>query len=225
MKMMSEPPRRPLRAVSLRLKLSGIAAVSLVFAAGKQALKSWDYQHRMPASEKLLQPLIEFHGLQADGYRLLEREELRLARSRSKRLGEESRLAARSVFRIGLPYYRVPPEIEGFCKYLSSLAAHSPRQQGPTVLENFQTSVWSGRMAIYHTHIKAYYEELLSELWTELPPTPPALEEELKARTAELQRIRRNPTVDLYLETAPHLLPGAPQPKPPVGGDPDSQSY
>ena len=38
------------------------------------------------------------------------------------------------------------------------------------------------------------YEKLLSELWTELPPTPPTLEAELRACTMEIQASGATPT-------------------------------
>lgn len=221
--MASEARRGSRRAVTLRLVLLAIAAVSLVFAAVRQSLVSRELRRRIPASQKLLLPLITWHELQAEGNRLTERGELEIARSRSKRLGEEFRRAVRSLTRTSVSF-RVPPEVRDFGKYLKSLTVNSPGLGGPTVLENYQTSVWSSEMASYHDHMKSYYEKLLSELWTELPPTPAALEAELRACETEIRRIWHDPALDLYPVTAPHLRPGAPKPKvlPWDGSGPDS---
>jgi hypothetical protein len=218
-----EARRGTRRAVSLRLLLVMIATLSLVFAAVKQALVSWDLHRRIPASQRLLLPLITWHELHAEGNRLSEREELKLVRSRSKRLGEEFRLAVRSMRRMD-GSFRVPTEFRYFWKYLKSLTVNPPGHGGPTVLENYQTSVWNSHMATYHDHMKSHYEKLLSELWTELPPMPAALEAELRACEAEIRRIRHNPALDLYPETAPDLRPGAPKAKaiPWNGSWPDS---
>jgi hypothetical protein len=220
----TEPVRSVRRTVSLRSVLVVIAAVALILGAAKQVLVSRDLKRRGPASQKLLLPLIQFHGQQIEGYQLLEREELKLTRKRSRHFGEEASRALRSVARDGRKF-RLPQEVRDFGKYVRSLVVNPPGHQGPTVLQNYQVSEWAARMVTYHNHMKAYYEKLLSELWTELPPNPSSLDEELKALTAEIQRINHIPTADLYLETAPHLRPGAPQPKPPPGGYPDSQSY
>ena len=110
-------------------------------------------------------------------------------------------------------------------KYVRSLAVDAPRQQGPTVIENFQTSVWAGHIAAYHGHMQAHYEKLLSELRTDLPPMPSALEAELRACEEEIRQIRHKPDLDLYSETAPHLRPGAPKPKPSANTGDGDQSY
>jgi hypothetical protein len=87
-----EPVRSVRRTVSMRSVLVVIAAVALILGAAKQVLVSRDLKRRGPASQKLLLPLIQFHGLQAVGYQLLEREELKLTRNRSGRFREEASL-------------------------------------------------------------------------------------------------------------------------------------
>jgi hypothetical protein len=192
--------------------LVGIAAVAFVLASGKRVLLVWDFHRRSPASERLLRPLIEYHGKVADSYRATEQEELRLVRFRSQGIGKLFGRAVRSVWRTA-PQYPLPVEVQEFWAFTRALAEHHPGNQGPTVLENYRDSVWASHMAAYHSHMRDHYTRLRAEHLTELPPMPAVLQAELRACETELRGNRDNPALDLYDETAPYLRPGAPKPE------------
>jgi hypothetical protein len=208
--------------ISLRLLLAGIA----VFALGIRGFLIWDFHRRAPASEKLLRPLIEFHDQHIQGYRISEKEELKLVLRRLKNLGRQFVFTVRSIGHTG-QRYPVPPTIERFLAQAKSLVVRAPDnfRNGPTALENLKDSVWNSHMAAYHTHMRDYYTRLHAEHWTELPTMPTDLEAELRACEAEFRRNRNRPDLDLYDETAPLLRPGAPKPKPPVNSAGTGDSF
>jgi len=208
--------------VSLRLMLAGIAVVAL----GTRGLLIWDFHRRAPASEKLLRPLIEFHDQRIKGYRISEKEEIRLVMRRLKNLGRQFIFTVRLIGHTG-QRYPVPPTIERFMAQAKSLVVRAPDdfRNWPTVLEILQDSVWNSHMAAYHTHMMDYYTRLLAEHWTDLPTMPNDLEAELRECEAEFRRNSNRPDLDLYNDTAPLLRPGAPKPKPPVNSAGTGDSF
>lgn len=134
---MSRPRRGYRPAASLRLMLVGVVGVAFAL----DAWKVWDYHRRSAASERLLRPLIEYHGRMADNYRADQRAGLQLVGHRLRGLGPSFGMAVASVRRTGPQY---PPfEVRRLWSFTKSLVVRDPGGPMPALLDNYRHSVWS----------------------------------------------------------------------------------
>lgn len=207
-----EPMRGP-ASFHLRHAMIGVA----VIAASLAAARAWDFHRRAPASAALIDPLIRFHvAHEADA---------------RERLAMSTRLAwirLAGLVRMGRPPWAlvvlVPPGA-------GRLRATSGLRDAICWIQDIRPARWSRRdwhgltqvvrywrLGEFHRTALAHYLELKSEHVVAMPGYTPEVQAALDRAEAAARRDLDSPDLDLYPETAPHLRPGAPSPRP---GPPD----